>query len=162
MKFHLPPLLYAKCVTYLLENLLTNSGQYIPRLRLSVPLVGKQIFTKVRNILLTFVASWNFERKVKTSSTKIQLIFQGEKKRDAGGTNEIVACTNCGGGSSPCTHSANNGCATEVLCILYIFVNYHHSHSKLSSSYIHVLRFFISDMLRASTEKGKTTSNKSG
>ncbi|XP_037043205.1 glutamate-gated chloride channel isoform X15 [Bradysia coprophila] len=38
----------------------------------------------------------------------------GEKKRDAGGTNEIVACTNCGGGSNPCTHSANNGCATET------------------------------------------------
>ncbi|KAG4066898.1 hypothetical protein HA402_009000 [Bradysia odoriphaga] len=35
-------------------------------------------------------------------------------KRDAGGTNEIVACTNCGGGSNPCTHSANNGCATET------------------------------------------------
>lgn len=44
-----------------------------------------------------------------------QFIFQGEKKRDAGGTNEIVACTNCGGGSNPCTHSANNGCATEVI-----------------------------------------------
>ncbi|KAJ6644484.1 Glutamate-gated chloride channel, partial [Pseudolycoriella hygida] len=41
-------------------------------------------------------------------------VTQGEKKRDAGGTNEIVACTNCGGGSSPCTHSANNGCATET------------------------------------------------
>ncbi|XP_031631032.1 glutamate-gated chloride channel isoform X5 [Contarinia nasturtii] len=38
----------------------------------------------------------------------------GEKKRDAGGPNEIVACTNCGGGSTPCTHSANNGCATET------------------------------------------------
>lgn len=42
-------------------------------------------------------------------------IYQGEKKRDAGGPNEIVACTTCGGSSgSPCTHSANNGCATEV------------------------------------------------
>ncbi|XP_037043140.1 gamma-aminobutyric acid receptor subunit alpha-6 isoform X7 [Bradysia coprophila] len=41
-------------------------------------------------------------------------VFPGEKKRDAGGTNEIVACTNCGGGSNPCTHSANNGCATET------------------------------------------------
>ncbi|XP_068142536.1 glutamate-gated chloride channel isoform X14 [Drosophila tropicalis] len=40
----------------------------------------------------------------------------GEKRRDAGATNEIVACTTCGGGSnnSPCTHSANNGCATET------------------------------------------------
>ncbi|XP_046807393.1 uncharacterized protein LOC111683232 isoform X6 [Lucilia cuprina] len=39
----------------------------------------------------------------------------GEKKRDAGGPNEIVACTTCGGSSgSPCTHSANNGCATET------------------------------------------------
>ncbi|KAM7355367.1 pH-sensitive chloride channel 1 isoform 4-T7 [Cochliomyia hominivorax] len=39
----------------------------------------------------------------------------GEKKRDASGPNEIVACTTCGGSSgSPCTHSANNGCATET------------------------------------------------
>uniref|UniRef100_A0A1B0CWG9 Uncharacterized protein n=1 Tax=Lutzomyia longipalpis TaxID=7200 RepID=A0A1B0CWG9_LUTLO len=37
----------------------------------------------------------------------------GEKKRESGGPNEIVACTSCGGGTSPCTHSANNGCATE-------------------------------------------------
>ncbi|KAL7046813.1 hypothetical protein ACKWTF_002718 [Chironomus riparius] len=36
-----------------------------------------------------------------------------EKKRDASGPNEIVACTTCGG-NSPCTHSANNGCATET------------------------------------------------
>lgn len=35
------------------------------------------------------------------------------KKRDAAGPNEMVACTSCGG-NSPCTHSANNGCATEV------------------------------------------------
>ncbi|XP_068142526.1 glutamate-gated chloride channel isoform X13 [Drosophila tropicalis] len=43
-------------------------------------------------------------------------VTQGEKRRDAGATNEIVACTTCGGGSnnSPCTHSANNGCATET------------------------------------------------
>ncbi|XP_068142456.1 uncharacterized protein pHCl-1 isoform X4 [Drosophila tropicalis] len=43
-------------------------------------------------------------------------IETGEKRRDAGATNEIVACTTCGGGSnnSPCTHSANNGCATET------------------------------------------------
>lgn len=39
---------------------------------------------------------------------------KNEKKRDAGGPNEIVACTSCGGGNSPCTHTANNGCATEV------------------------------------------------
>ncbi|XP_055377221.1 glutamate-gated chloride channel isoform X2 [Condylostylus longicornis] len=38
----------------------------------------------------------------------------GEKRRDIGGPNEIVACTSCGGGTSPCTHSANNGCATET------------------------------------------------
>lgn len=39
--------------------------------------------------------------------------FQGEKRREQSGpTNEIVACTSCGDGS-PCTHSANNGCATE-------------------------------------------------
>ncbi|XP_037907702.1 glycine receptor subunit alpha-2 isoform X2 [Hermetia illucens] len=38
----------------------------------------------------------------------------GEKKRDASGPNEIVACTSCGGGTSPCTHAANNGCATET------------------------------------------------
>ncbi|KPU78396.1 uncharacterized protein Dana_GF10370, isoform J [Drosophila ananassae] len=37
----------------------------------------------------------------------------GEKRRDAGAPNEIVACTTCGGSNSPCTHSANNGCATE-------------------------------------------------
>lgn len=46
--------------------------------------------------------------------------MQGEKKRDAGGPNEIVACTNCGGGSAPCTHSANNGCATEVSFVYLI------------------------------------------
>ncbi|XP_043071751.1 glutamate-gated chloride channel isoform X18 [Drosophila grimshawi] len=38
----------------------------------------------------------------------------GEKRRDAGAPNEIVACTTCGGSSSPCTHSVNNGCATET------------------------------------------------
>ncbi|KFB35579.1 ligand-gated ion channel pHCl-C [Anopheles sinensis] len=26
----------------------------------------------------------------------------------------IVACTSCAGGTSPCTHSANKGCATET------------------------------------------------
>ncbi|XP_039967353.1 uncharacterized protein LOC120779177 isoform X5 [Bactrocera tryoni] len=38
----------------------------------------------------------------------------GEKRRDVRAPNEIVACTTCGGSSSPCTHSANNGCATET------------------------------------------------
>ncbi|XP_055853833.1 uncharacterized protein LOC129917763 isoform X5 [Episyrphus balteatus] len=46
----------------------------------------------------------------------------GEKKRETGGPNEIVACTNCGGGSSPCTHSANNGCATEVNMTCFVQV----------------------------------------
>ncbi|XP_063226565.1 glutamate-gated chloride channel isoform X10 [Bacillus rossius redtenbacheri] len=41
------------------------------------------------------------------------LVRQGDKnKRDTLGANEIVTCTNCG--PNPCTHSANNGCATEV------------------------------------------------
>lgn len=40
---------------------------------------------------------------------------QGDKnKRETSGPNEIVSCTNCG--PNPCTHTANNGCATEV-CI---------------------------------------------
>ncbi|XP_063702212.1 gamma-aminobutyric acid receptor subunit alpha-4 isoform X4 [Culicoides brevitarsis] len=39
---------------------------------------------------------------------------QTSKKRESGGPNEIVACTSCGGSASPCTHSANNGCATET------------------------------------------------
>ncbi|XP_032587764.1 glutamate-gated chloride channel isoform X25 [Drosophila mojavensis] len=38
----------------------------------------------------------------------------GEKRRDAGAPNEIVACTTCGSSNSPCTHSVNNGCATET------------------------------------------------
>ncbi|XP_023162164.1 glutamate-gated chloride channel isoform X26 [Drosophila hydei] len=38
----------------------------------------------------------------------------GEKRRDVGAPNEIVACTTCGSSNSPCTHSANNGCATET------------------------------------------------
>ncbi|XP_030569949.1 glutamate-gated chloride channel isoform X19 [Drosophila novamexicana] len=41
-------------------------------------------------------------------------VTQGEKRRDAGAANEIVACTTCGSSNSPCTHSANNGCATET------------------------------------------------
>ncbi|XP_049797673.1 glutamate-gated chloride channel [Schistocerca nitens] len=41
------------------------------------------------------------------------LVRQGDKnKRDTSAPNEIVTCTNCG--PNPCTHSANNGCATEV------------------------------------------------
>ncbi|PSN47333.1 hypothetical protein C0J52_04434 [Blattella germanica] len=37
----------------------------------------------------------------------------GDKnKRETSGPNEIVSCTNCG--PNPCTHAANNGCATEV------------------------------------------------
>ncbi|RZF47819.1 hypothetical protein LSTR_LSTR013144 [Laodelphax striatellus] len=35
----------------------------------------------------------------------------GDKKPDSSGPNEIVTCTNCG--PNPCTHTANNGCATE-------------------------------------------------
>ncbi|XP_034659337.1 uncharacterized protein LOC117895650 isoform X11 [Drosophila subobscura] len=45
---------------------------------------------------------------------KFTAVYQGEKRRDAGAPNEIVACTTCGGSNSPCTHSANNGCATET------------------------------------------------
>ncbi|XP_034133804.1 uncharacterized protein LOC117587308 isoform X6 [Drosophila guanche] len=45
---------------------------------------------------------------------KFTALYQGEKRRDAGAPNEIVACTTCGGSNSPCTHSANNGCATET------------------------------------------------
>ncbi|XP_031777679.1 pH-sensitive chloride channel isoform X16 [Nasonia vitripennis] len=55
-------------------------------------------------------------------------VTQGEKKREgsatatggggasggaSGGPNEIVTCTNCG--PNPCTHTATNGCAAEVL-----------------------------------------------
>ncbi|XP_071444817.1 glutamate-gated chloride channel isoform X3 [Hetaerina americana] len=39
-------------------------------------------------------------------------VTQGDKKRETSGPNEIVTCTNCG--PNPCTHTANNGCATEV------------------------------------------------
>ncbi|XP_037722775.1 glutamate-gated chloride channel isoform X11 [Drosophila subpulchrella] len=45
---------------------------------------------------------------------KFTAVYQGEKRREAGAPNEIVACTTCGGSNSPCTHSANNGCATET------------------------------------------------
>ncbi|XP_018327652.1 glutamate-gated chloride channel isoform X5 [Agrilus planipennis] len=37
---------------------------------------------------------------------------QGDKKRDSNVPNEIVACSTCG--ASTCTHTANNGCPTEV------------------------------------------------
>ncbi|XP_054279577.1 glutamate-gated chloride channel-like isoform X1 [Macrosteles quadrilineatus] len=35
----------------------------------------------------------------------------GDKKGEGGGANEIVTCANCG--PNPCTHTTNNGCATE-------------------------------------------------
>ncbi|XP_075230973.1 pH-sensitive chloride channel 1 isoform X2 [Lycorma delicatula] len=38
-------------------------------------------------------------------------VLCGDKKGDNTGPNEIVTCTNCG--PNPCTHTANNGCATE-------------------------------------------------
>ncbi|CAG2056185.1 unnamed protein product [Timema podura] len=42
----------------------------------------------------------------------------GDKnKRDTAGPNEIVTCTNCG--PNPCTHSANNGCATEIRSVIH-------------------------------------------
>ncbi|XP_052859715.1 gamma-aminobutyric acid receptor subunit alpha-4 [Anopheles cruzii] len=59
-------------------------------------------------------------RRTPTVETKLNEIglmetsFPGVKKRESGGPNEIVACTSCAGGTSPCTHSANNGCATET------------------------------------------------
>ncbi|XP_064548527.1 uncharacterized protein pHCl-1 isoform X3 [Drosophila montana] len=46
--------------------------------------------------------------------TSVTEVKNGEKRRDAGAPNEIVACTTCGSSNSPCTHSANNGCATET------------------------------------------------
>ncbi|XP_031333216.1 glutamate-gated chloride channel isoform X4 [Photinus pyralis] len=39
-------------------------------------------------------------------------VTQGDKKRETAIPNEIVSCTTCG--ANPCTHTANNGCATEV------------------------------------------------
>ncbi|XP_043071748.1 uncharacterized protein LOC6557201 isoform X14 [Drosophila grimshawi] len=50
---------------------------------------------------------------IKTTAAEAA-VQTGEKRRDAGAPNEIVACTTCGGSSSPCTHSVNNGCATET------------------------------------------------
>nr|NP_001356910.1 pH-sensitive chloride channel 1, isoform T [Drosophila melanogaster]AHN58101.2 pH-sensitive chloride channel 1, isoform T [Drosophila melanogaster] len=49
-----------------------------------------------------------------TQFFKFTAVYQGEKRQNAGAPNEIVACTTCGGSNSPCTHSANNGCATET------------------------------------------------
>ncbi|XP_041773651.1 glutamate-gated chloride channel isoform X14 [Anopheles merus] len=46
--------------------------------------------------------------------SRIGIILASPLKRESGGPNEIVACTSCAGGTSPCTHSANNGCATET------------------------------------------------
>jgi len=39
-------------------------------------------------------------------------VTQGDKKSEGGGASEIVTCANCG--PNPCTHTTNNGCATEV------------------------------------------------
>ncbi|XP_031333211.1 glutamate-gated chloride channel isoform X1 [Photinus pyralis] len=41
----------------------------------------------------------------------------GDKKRETAIPNEIVSCTTCG--ANPCTHTANNGCATES-CLLQV------------------------------------------
>ncbi|KAH8260907.1 hypothetical protein KR044_000206 [Drosophila immigrans] len=54
------------------------------------------------------------EESMMTTTTTTRTRETGEKRRDAGAPNEIVACTTCGGSNSPCTHSANNGCATET------------------------------------------------
>uniref|UniRef100_A0AAG5D5E1 Glutamate-gated chloride channel n=1 Tax=Anopheles atroparvus TaxID=41427 RepID=A0AAG5D5E1_ANOAO len=64
-------------------------------------------------------AEIGFMRRRPTVETKLNEIGLmetsfGVKKRESGGPNEIVACTSCAGGTSPCTHSANNGCATET------------------------------------------------
>ncbi|KAG8277777.1 hypothetical protein J6590_035006 [Homalodisca vitripennis] len=48
-------------------------------------------------------------------------MFQGDKKGETGGPNEIVTCTNCG--PNPCTHTTNNGCATEKLHLSHIDVS---------------------------------------
>nr|CAH7755312.1 unnamed protein product [Callosobruchus chinensis]CAH7756275.1 unnamed protein product [Callosobruchus chinensis] len=44
-------------------------------------------------------------------------VTQGDKKRDSTVPNEIVSCTNCG--PNPCTHTTNNGCASEA-CVLQV------------------------------------------
>ncbi|XP_063226569.1 glutamate-gated chloride channel isoform X13 [Bacillus rossius redtenbacheri] len=46
------------------------------------------------------------------SDSELVTLLGDKNKRDTLGANEIVTCTNCG--PNPCTHSANNGCATEV------------------------------------------------
>ncbi|XP_049842402.1 glutamate-gated chloride channel isoform X4 [Schistocerca gregaria] len=46
------------------------------------------------------------------SERELLLLLGDKNKRDTSAPNEIVTCTNCG--PNPCTHSANNGCATEV------------------------------------------------
>nr|DAA03011.1 TPA_inf: HDC10357 [Drosophila melanogaster] len=54
------------------------------------------------------------QSKLTNKFFKFTAVYQGEKRQNAGAPNEIVACTTCGGSNSPCTHSANNGCATET------------------------------------------------
>lgn len=39
-------------------------------------------------------------------------LFQGDKKGEGGGASEMVTCANCA--PNPCTHTTNNGVATEV------------------------------------------------
>ncbi|XP_032587747.1 uncharacterized protein LOC6583656 isoform X10 [Drosophila mojavensis] len=58
----------------------------------------------------------DMNNRIKTAAAKAEAPVEnpGEKRRDAGAPNEIVACTTCGSSNSPCTHSVNNGCATET------------------------------------------------
>lgn len=72
------------------------------------------------------------------------------KKRESGGPNEIVACTSCGGSASPCTHSANNGCATEVCPLKVVLI------PKQPNFPI------ISDMFRAGSQERTTASDSCG
>ncbi|XP_069676541.1 glutamate-gated chloride channel isoform X12 [Periplaneta americana] len=46
------------------------------------------------------------------SHSELLTLLGDKNKRETSGPNEIVSCTNCG--PNPCTHAANNGCATEV------------------------------------------------
>ncbi|XP_023162146.1 uncharacterized protein LOC111593544 isoform X10 [Drosophila hydei] len=67
----------------------------------------------------TYVTDMESEmiNRMKTAVAKAEAeatVENGEKRRDVGAPNEIVACTTCGSSNSPCTHSANNGCATET------------------------------------------------
>jgi hypothetical protein len=84
--------------------------------------------------------------------------LKNEKKRDASGPNEIVACTSCGGGNSPCTHSANNGCATEVLIEIHS-----DEHSKAAAITLMAISpsSSLSDVLCSSEKKGTATSDSS-